>query len=79
MDQSRLESLFRTTFFSAWSGILGYQHSGWRALRSLEWTWSGLKRQSKERYQVRGASVIELQQGKIGRESIYYDPKPAME
>jgi ketosteroid isomerase-like protein len=44
----------------------------------LEWTWSGLKRQSKERYEVRGASVIEIRQGKIVRECIYYDPTLTM-
>ena len=41
----------------------------------LEWTWSGTKRSSGEGYQVRGASVIELRNGRIARETIYYDPR----
>jgi len=44
---------------------------------ALEWVWSGLKRNTGGAYSVRGASVIELREGKIIRESIYYDPKPA--
>ena len=45
---------------------------------ALEWAWSGLKRDTGEPYRVRGASVIELREGKIARESIYYDPKPVL-
>ena len=41
----------------------------------LEWTWSGTKHSSGEGYQVRGASVIELRNGRIARETIYYDPR----
>ena len=45
---------------------------------ALEWTWSGVKGDSGEPYRVKGASVIELREGKISRETIYYDPKPAL-
>jgi steroid delta-isomerase-like uncharacterized protein len=45
---------------------------------ALEWTWSGVKRITGEPFHVRGASVIELYQGKICRETIYYDPRPAL-
>jgi ketosteroid isomerase-like protein len=44
----------------------------------LEWTWGGVKRNTGEPFRVKGVSVIELSEGKIARESIYYDPKPAL-
>jgi hypothetical protein len=46
---------------------------------ALEWTWSGTKRFSAGTYAIRGASVIELHRGKIARETIYYDPRDALE
>ena len=45
---------------------------------ALEWTWGGVNRTTGEPFRVRGASVIELSEGKVSRESIYYDPKPAV-
>jgi ketosteroid isomerase-like protein len=45
---------------------------------AIEWIWSGLKRDTGESFQVKGASVIELADGKIARESIYYDPASAL-
>lgn len=45
------------------------------AFAVLEWTWSGRKRSTGERHQVRGVSVIELRDGRIARETIYYDPR----
>jgi len=44
----------------------------------IEWTWGGVKRTTGEPFQVRGASIIELSEGKIRRESIYYDPRSAL-
>jgi len=44
----------------------------------IEWTWGGVKRSNGEPFQVRGVSVIELSEGKVRRESIYYDPTPAL-
>jgi steroid delta-isomerase-like uncharacterized protein len=43
-----------------------------------EWTWSGTKPSSGTEYSVKGASIIEFQDGRIGRETIYYDPRPAL-
>jgi ketosteroid isomerase-like protein len=43
----------------------------------IEWTWSGTSRSSGKRYQVKGASVVELKGGKIARETLYYDPRAA--
>jgi ketosteroid isomerase-like protein len=44
----------------------------------IEWAWSGTKRSSGDPYRVRGASIIELRGGKIRRERLYYDPRPAL-
>ncbi len=44
----------------------------------IEWTWGGVSHNSGEPFRVRGASVIELSGGKVWRESIYYDPMPAL-
>lgn len=46
---------------------------------ALEWTWSGTRRSSAGTYRIRGASVIELRGGKIARETIYYDPREALD
>lgn len=43
-----------------------------------EWIWSGTNPKSGAEYSVKGASIIELRDGKIGRETIYYDPRPAL-
>ena len=45
---------------------------------AIEWTWCGDKVSSPGVYRIRGASVIELREGKIARESIYYDPTEAL-
>ena len=45
---------------------------------TIEWIWSGVKRDTGKPYRVKGASVIELREGKISRETIYYDPRPAL-
>ena len=44
----------------------------------IEWTWSGTKRSSGEPYRIRGCSAVELREGKIARESIYFDPREAL-
>ena len=41
-----------------------------------EWTWSGVSPITGKQYRVRGASIIELSDGKVIRERQYYDPKP---
>jgi len=40
------------------------------------WLWSGTNQQG-EAFSVRGASIFELDEGGIRRESILYDPQPA--
>jgi ketosteroid isomerase-like protein len=44
----------------------------------IEWTWGGVKRSTGEPFRVKGVSVMELAESKITRESIYYDPRPAL-
>jgi len=56
----------------AFSDIKAYESEEFAV---LEWTWSGTNRSSGEAYKVRGASVIELRNGRLARETIYYDPR----
>ena len=43
-----------------------------------EWVWSGIKPSSGVEFSVRGASIIELRDGKISRETLNFDPRPAL-
>jgi ketosteroid isomerase-like protein len=76
LDKTGLRSYFEQLFSLpgvAFSEIRIFDGDNFAA---IEWSWSGLKRETREPYRVKGASVIELQEDKIVRESIYYDPKP---
>lgn len=53
--------------------IVVYDGGEWAA---LEWTWHGLRSGTTSKFRVRGASIIELEAGKIKRETLYYDPRP---
>ncbi len=44
----------------------------------LEWTWSGRTRKTGAPFDVRGVSVLELSGSTVSRETIYYDPRPAL-
>jgi ketosteroid isomerase-like protein len=77
-DKARLRVYFERLFSLpgiAFSDIRIFDGGSFAA---IEWVWSGLRRDGGGPYRVRGASVIELHAGKIARESIYYDPKPAL-
>ena len=41
------------------------------------WLWSGTNRDG-EAYSVKGASIFDLAEGGIRRETIFYDPRPAL-
>jgi len=74
-DRKSLLAYFHSLFGLpnvAFTDVKGYEAE---AFAALEWTWSGTKRSSGEAYRVRGASVIEIRNGKIAREAIYYDPR----
>lgn len=76
-DREGLRAYFKTLFALpnvAFSVMRVYEAETFAV---LEWTWSGTKRSrsSVEGYQVRGASVIELRNGRVARETIYYDPR----
>jgi steroid delta-isomerase-like uncharacterized protein len=74
-DKEGLRAYFRGLFALpdvAFSDVRAFETDSFAA---LEWTWSGTKRSSGEAYRVRGASVIELRNGGIARETIYYDPR----
>lgn len=45
---------------------------------TIEWTWSGTVPSTGSPYRVLGASVIELRDGKIASETLYYDPRPTL-
>lgn len=42
---------------------------------AVEWVWSGAK--GDEHYAIRGVSILEIENGKIVHEIIYYDPTTA--
>ncbi|HEX7541195.1 MAG TPA: nuclear transport factor 2 family protein [Anaerolineales bacterium] len=74
-DRKSLLAYFQVLFGLpnvAFTDVKGYEAEGFAV---LEWTWSGTKRSSGEAFRVRGASVIEVRNGKIARETIYYDPR----
>ena len=74
-DRKSLRAYFQALFGLpnvAFSDVRAYESE---AFATLEWTWSGTRRSSGETYRVKGASVIELRNGRIARETIYYDPR----
>lgn len=44
----------------------------------LEWVWSGRTRRTGTPFEVRGISVLEISGPAVTKETIYYDPAPAM-
>lgn len=42
-----------------------------------EWTWSGKSLQSGKDYSIRGASLFILGEGKIKKETVFYNPRTA--
>ncbi|HLE46177.1 MAG TPA: nuclear transport factor 2 family protein [Thermoplasmata archaeon] len=48
---------------------------GWAA---IAWTWSGVNRGTNAPFRIRGVSVVEIRDGRIGRETLYYDPRPSL-
>jgi hypothetical protein len=76
-DQKKLGEYFQQLFSLpkvSFSDIRLYEAETFAA---IEWTWSGVNHATGEAFRVRGASIIELESGKVRRESIYYDPRPA--
>ena len=45
---------------------------------AAEWTWSGTNASLNRRFSIRGASIFEVGASGITRETIYYDPRPAL-
>lgn len=78
MDEPGLRSYFQQLFSSpgvAFSGVHIFDGGNFAV---IEWIWSGVKHATRESFRVKGASILELLEGKIVRESIYYDPRPAL-
>lgn len=43
-----------------------------------EWVWSGMDRAGEHPFDIKGASVFELSEYSIVKETVYYDPRPAV-
>jgi len=74
-DRAQLRAYFEALFALpqvAFSEVKVYESENFAA---VEWTWSSTKRSSGQAYRVKGASIIELRDGSIARESLYYDPR----
>jgi len=71
-----LDSMYRRLLAppNAFSDVRVFEGDGWGA---IEWTWSGVNRRTSVPFRIRGASVVELREERIARETLYYDPRPA--
>ena len=78
MDRAGLSAYFEKLFSLPGVAFSDIRLFDGKKFAAVEWVWSGLKRDTGESFRIRGASVIELMDGKIVRESIYYDPKPTL-
>ena len=47
-------------------------------MAAAEWLWKGKRKDSEEYFSVKGASIYEIKEGLIKRESIYYDVRDAL-
>lgn len=45
---------------------------------AAEWTWSAISPSLNRQFSIRGASIFEVGASGIIRETIYYDPRPAL-
>jgi steroid delta-isomerase-like uncharacterized protein len=54
---------------------VSFYHVGKKA--AGRWTWGGRSVESGQEYQIRGASLFELEGDRIKEEVIYYDPRSA--
>lgn len=77
-DKEELRSYFQGLFSSPGVGFSDIVIHECTTFGAIEWTWSGLRRPTDEPFRVKGASVVEMAQDKIARETIYYDPRSAL-
>jgi ketosteroid isomerase-like protein len=76
-DRDELLAYFESLFslpMVAFDDIVIYEAADFAA---IEWTWSGVNRSSGAPYRIRGASIIELREGLIAVEKLFYDPRAA--
>jgi ketosteroid isomerase-like protein len=78
VSQEDLRSYFQTLFALSDIAFTDLRMYETETFAVLEWTWSVKKGSSGGGYQVRGASVIELRNGRIARETMYYAPRPTL-
>jgi len=77
-DREALRKYFQQLFAlpqASFTDIRVYEAESFAA---LEWTWGGVSRTTGRLFHIKGVSVVELSINKEIRESIYYDPKPAL-
>jgi hypothetical protein len=76
-DRKRLGEYFQQLFSMPEVSFSDIEIHEAESFAVIEWTWGGVSRTTGAPFRVRGVSVIELEQGKVKRESIYYDPRAA--
>jgi steroid delta-isomerase-like uncharacterized protein len=74
-DRENLRAYYEQFFSLPDVRFSGIKTFGDDKYAAIEWTWSGRKGDKGEEYSIRGASIIEIQGGRIKRETIYYDPR----
>jgi len=72
-DKTELRAYFEKLFSLPGVAFSDIRIFEGKEFAALEWVWSGLKPDTGKHFSIRGASVIEMRNGKIESESIYYD------
>jgi steroid delta-isomerase-like uncharacterized protein len=74
-SKERLELYYRNLFALPDVKFEVTSMFGCDAWAGLEWIWSGTTPGQGTEYRIKGASIIEIRDGRIARETIYYDPR----
>jgi steroid delta-isomerase-like uncharacterized protein len=74
-SRERLESYYRNLFALPGVEFEVTSMFGCDDWAGLEWIWSGTTPGQGAEYRIKGASIIEMRDGRIARETIYYDPR----
>jgi hypothetical protein len=76
-DRKRLGEYFQQLFSMPEVSFSDIEIHEAESFAVIEWTWGGVNQATGETFHVRGASILELEDNKVRRESIYYGPRPA--
>ena len=77
-DRTALQEYYRHLFSTPQASFSNIRVFEADTFAAIEWSWGGVSNTTGKPFQVRGVSVLELSSSKVLRESIYYDPKPAL-